>query len=205
MPLPRAHQLFNTDRVSYVTVLLNNRADGKGWVRQFNNQAQADGIDIYAQRWQDHPFGELYNQTMDFLQVFRNLVMAIILVVVSMAAINTFVKIIHERRREIGTMRCLGYRPAHILRLFSIEAALLSVAGSALGVLLALLCGEVINRLGVYYKGGLLSEGIPFRISFFVSDFLWISLLLTLLTMIATLLPTLATNRQNLVNVLEDR
>lgn len=50
----------------------------------------------------------------------------------------TLLASVSERRREIGTLLAIGFRPWHVVTGFLAEAAVLGLAGGAVGVLLAL-------------------------------------------------------------------
>lgn len=54
-------------------------------------------------------------------------------------AMNTMYAAVGARRREIGTLRALGFKRRHILASFLLESVALSLVGGTLGVLLALL------------------------------------------------------------------
>ncbi len=68
---------------------------------------------------------------------------------------NTVSISVVQRRREIGTLRCLGVRRREILALFVLEALLIALLGSAAGILAGLLLaqgalvfvGESVNNL----------------------------------------------------------
>jgi putative ABC transport system permease protein len=70
-----------------------------------------------------------------FLGVFLSTVMAI---GSAFGATNTLLASLQGRRREIGTLLSIGYRPLHIYFGFLLEAGLLGGLGGVLGLLLAL-------------------------------------------------------------------
>jgi ABC-type lipoprotein release transport system permease subunit len=61
-------------------------------------------------------------------------------------AANTLYAAVAARRREIGTLRALGFSRASILRSFETEALLLGVVGFALGGALSLLLAAALRR-----------------------------------------------------------
>ncbi len=205
MPLPVAQKLLDTKLVSYVTLLLNDGIDQKKWIETFNQKAAAEKQDFKAQSWHDHSFGDLFRQSIDFLQVFRNLVISIILIVVSMATINIFVKIVNERIQEIGTMRSIGFQPRHILLLFCSEPAMLAVVGAVGGTVCSLVMAAIANHFQPMYNAGLLTEGVPFRLDMQAFDFVWITALITGLMMISTLLPVWKATKARVADLLADK
>jgi putative ABC transport system permease protein len=84
-------------------------------------------------------------------------------------AANTLYASVQARRREIGTLRALGFPAAAILRSVLIESLLLSLAGFALGCALAWLASVVLDRsLSGVGIGSLLSastQSVSLRIS----------------------------------------
>ena len=76
-----------------------------------------------------------------FLGIFGSLALA----VAALGIVNTLVMAILERRREIGIMKAIGASDTDVKKLFLAEAAVMGLAGGALGVLLGWVIGRVIN------------------------------------------------------------
>ena len=62
---------------------------------------------------------------------------------------------VRERTREIGLMKAMGLSNGKIFQLFSIEAILIGVIGSILGIILASLAGAALNNFATanFLKG----------------------------------------------------
>jgi putative ABC transport system permease protein len=62
-----------------------------------------------------------------------------------------------ERRQQIGMLRALGFRRSHVQLLFLIEALLIGIVGTALGVALGLLLCRNIFAVDFFaqYQSGL--------------------------------------------------
>jgi hypothetical protein len=73
---------------------------------------------------------------------------------------NAMLMSVTERFREIGTMKCLGALSAFIRRIFMLEAALIGLAGSAVGAVLGFLV-SVGAYMGLYGAGLVLSALSP--------------------------------------------
>lgn len=71
---------------------------------------------------------------------------AISLVVGGIGVMNVMLMSVLERRREIGLRAALGATPADIQMLFLVEAALLSLAGGALGVFFGITVAYVVAQ-----------------------------------------------------------
>ncbi|RYZ63310.1 MAG: FtsX-like permease family protein [Proteobacteria bacterium] len=130
---------------------------------------------------------------------------SIILIVVSMATVNIFVKIVNERIQEIGTMRSIGFQPRHILVLFCSEAAMLAAVGAIGGTVCSLIVAAIANHYQPLYNAGLLNEGVPFRLDMQAFDFVWITALITGLMMISTLLPVWKATKARVADLLADK
>jgi putative ABC transport system permease protein len=60
-----------------------------------------------------------------------------VLLIIALILANTLAMGLRERTSEVGTMRALGFLPAHVLRLSSVEGALLGGVGGAVGAVVA--------------------------------------------------------------------
>lgn len=165
MSLPDAQTLMHTDRISYENLMLRNPDEIDRVASEFRDQFGISRPELKIIPWQDIPdIGDLYNQSMELLGVFRNFVSIVIVAISSLSVLNTMTKSLSERIREIGTLLAIGFRKTHIRIIFVTEAILLSLIGITVGGVVSLLVGTGINSAGIFYKAGLLSEPVPFRI-----------------------------------------
>lgn len=74
---------------------------------------------------------------------------AVLLVIIAVGIMNTLWIAIRERTREVGTLRAIGMQRGHVLRMFLVEALLLSLFGTLLGALLGILACEGITAAHV--------------------------------------------------------
>ena len=82
------------------------------------------------------------------IQYIGTLVALIMAVGSSFAAMNTMYAAVARRSREIGTLRVLGFSRGSILASFLIEAALLSLVGGLIGLVLVLPLNGVTTGIG---------------------------------------------------------
>lgn len=61
--------------------------------------------------------------------------------------LNTLLMAVLERTREIGVMASIGWPTSRIMRLLMTEGLLLSIAGSALGVLIGIAGAKLLNQI----------------------------------------------------------
>ena len=129
--LATAQHLLVTDKVSTLSVYL--------WDTELTATLHGEltrelsGFDL--QPWWEQAFyyfavRSLYNRIFGLLGV-------VIILMVAFAVWNTLAMTVVERTREIGTLRAMGTLPAQVVRNFLLEAAVIGVSGSVLGMLLA--------------------------------------------------------------------
>jgi putative ABC transport system permease protein len=110
----------------------------------------------------------------------------IALVVAAIGIINTLIMAIYERTREIGVMKAVGATRNDIRLLFTVEGGALGFLGGVVGVLLALLFGQVLNFIAART---FLSSYPGFTISVFS---IWLCLGVIALTTVIALVAGLA-------------
>lgn len=84
------------------------------------------------------------------LQLSRSIAWIVSTIAVAIGAIgmlNTMVMAVTERTREIGTLRALGWRTRRVAAAIVLEAILLSIAGAAIGCVLAIGVLRILSRL----------------------------------------------------------
>ena len=184
-----AQMLMNTDKVSYISLSTSGKNVDKA-VQYLNTEVFKDKKYLAAHRWENHRLGEMYSKTMDFLSIFRNFVVVVIVLVSTLSVLNTMVKLVKERTREIGTMRSIGFLPQDVVKMFFLESVFLSLMGTAIGAVIALGLTFLFNSVKIMYKAGLLSEPVAFRIAFYPNAYAAAFLLLVSVGTVATFFAT---------------
>ena len=72
---------------------------------------------------------------------------AVALFIGSFGVMNTMIMSVHERTREIGVLRAIGWRKRSVVRLILMESVLLSLIGALVGSLGAMLLVHLLTRL----------------------------------------------------------
>jgi putative ABC transport system permease protein len=80
-------------------------------------------------------------QTVERLSRFSTALSVVMLLIGFVMVFITMMNSVIERTREIGVLRALGFRKSHIIRIFMIEAALISSLGGLLGWAVGTLSG----------------------------------------------------------------
>ncbi len=78
---------------------------------------------------------ETRERTVNQLKKFADSIAVIIAIIGAMVISITVSATVAERAREIGIMRAIGFRKSWILKIIMLEAGILSIIGSVLGVL----------------------------------------------------------------------
>lgn len=186
MPLEVTQTLLNTDKIQFQTVLLNKTKDVVPFVEKFNQFFRDQGLDLRAIRWQDHPIADLYKQIQSLLGIFQKFIVTVILSIACLSILNTVVKSVKERTREIGTLRSIGFTGRQVEFIFSLESLYLSMMGVAVGVIAAGGVTIAVNKAKILYRAGLLSEPIVFRIDVDVNAYILCTFLLGILAVLAS-------------------
>lgn len=95
----------------------------------------------------------------DVIMIVFTIFGGIALLAASIGIINTLLMSVEERTREIGLDKALGMSSGKIFLEFAVEAIALGFWGSAFGVLVAMIIGNITNVL-VHSPGGFL-EALP--------------------------------------------
>lgn len=164
MSLPRAQQLYDTPNISHIRLRLKNPDQFDTFVSRFNAAARQRNVHLEAFDWREHVLARVYKRTMSLFMTFRDFVSAVILTISGMSVLNAVVKSVTERRREIGTLRSLGFRRSAIKSIFAIEGLIVGLVGSGLGAVVSVILSVVINHFEFIYYAGFLSDPVPFVI-----------------------------------------
>lgn len=107
------------------------------------------------------------DQTISMFNTIFGFIAMLIIAVVMFTVANTVSASILERTTEIGTIRALGLRRSTVLRLFLLEATILALAGTMIGIAGSVAVEVLINALQLTWRppGG--AEDMPLTVSVF--------------------------------------
>lgn len=125
---------------------------------------------------------------------------SIALLAASFGIINTLYMSVRERTREIGLMKAMGLSNGKIFQLFSIEAILIGVIGSILGIILASLAGAALNNFATanFLKG---LEGFELT-KFTLQNNTAITIAIALVSFLAGALPAQSASKKDPIEAL---
>jgi len=195
--LTTAAQLLGTDNISQLSIYLNQSQDAP--IIQASLQKSLKNVTV--QTWQQR--AELYHKVKSLYDRIFGVIGLIILVVVFLAITNTISLSIYQRRKEIATLNALGTKPARIYANFILEAFLIGITASMLGMLLAYTASHAINlsELMMPAPPGK-TEGYPIFIYISWPHYLLTSLTLITIVVSASLLAAYSTAKINIAAAL---
>jgi ABC-type lipoprotein release transport system permease subunit len=93
-------------------------------------------------------------------------IFAIMLVLVAAGITNTYRMVLMERTKEIGMLRCIGFKRSDIFWIFIFEAGLIAIAGSLAGIVVSLPIGLLVHLVPFNPSGSLGSALSRGRLTF---------------------------------------
>lgn len=160
--LESAQKLLNTDSVSSINIKLKPNTDKQQFLRLVRNYFRDNNLKLKISSWKENAFGDIYRESMSFLFVLRGFFLTVILFIVLFSILTTQNRIVYERLKETAILRSLGFKKQFILKVFLMEAFIITCFASLIGLFISFLISFIIKEIGIYYLIGILSEEIPF-------------------------------------------
>jgi ABC-type lipoprotein release transport system permease subunit len=116
---------------------------------------------------------EQVQQLLDAVYIIALVLIVLLLGVVILGVSGSYKVIVHERSKEIGTMRAIGMQRGAATRLFVTEAALLALLGCFVGAVLAWVALALLGLINfsfipffdIFLRGGRLQAGLSLLIA----------------------------------------
>lgn len=162
--LATLQRLAATDRVGSWAVYLRDPRDAAAVARDLSGRLAAWGIPAELRRYDEADTNPYYVGSMEFIDALVGFIGILVVAVALLSVLNAMTLTILERTRELATFRSLGFTRRQVLGLFLREAAVLTAAGVAAGLVVALLAVAAVNGSGVRYSPPGVSAPIPLLI-----------------------------------------
>ncbi len=162
IPLDKAQKLLRMgDSITEIIMKLKKGSSSIRVSEQLNTALRAAGREeLEIKSWEEIPTSYSFIETASSMY---NFIALFFFILASSVIINTTMMVIHERKREIGTIGAMGMTGGEIVRLFFIETVLLSTAGSLIGVILGIGVTLPLSVTGIHF--GKAMEGVSMEIS----------------------------------------
>jgi putative ABC transport system permease protein len=150
-------ELLATQGYDFAVVRAKSLNDASALVPQFRREGfRVQSLEIVL---------DTANRAFAVINIMLASVGGLALLVAFIGIVNTMLMAIFERTREIGTLKAIGASRGDIGLLFTIEAGLIGLIGSAVGLLGGWALGKLLNRVIRWY---IEREQIPIDADFFV-------------------------------------
>jgi len=168
MELAQGQRLLDTDKISMIGIQLKDADNRQAFIQRLRDAIKSRGFQLDVDPWEDHPMAAYVSSGLQILHVFRNLFMSIVVLIGVMSVANTMMKAVNERIREIGTLRSLGFLRRHLVYMFALEGAFLSLIACVVGLAMTLVLTFTIDHIGLTYRAGILSVPINLKVRYSV-------------------------------------
>ncbi|RKY98038.1 MAG: hypothetical protein DRQ10_07865 [Candidatus Hydrothermota bacterium] len=155
MDLSRAQKLLRMgDGVTEILVFLKNPKDADAFARSLK---LPQGLEAKSINELLGPIAAMIR----FADIFYALFFGFLVALAAFAIVNTMTVAVFERMREIGTLKALGMTDNEIFELFTLEGALLGLAGGLAGSALGYGLAAILAKHGINYGSMLKNISLP--------------------------------------------
>ena len=163
-PIDAARGFFGTEGATSVIAFMQDPDQAEERGISLHESLAASGVQSAIYPWGGTDTCPNYAANEPLLRVIAAVVQSVLLLAVSLGVANAMMIAMMERSAEIGALRALGARPAHLMVLVLGEAGALSLAGATLGAALGLLGALAVNLAGVRFLPPDVAGDIPLRV-----------------------------------------
>lgn len=200
LPLALAQDLYQTDSVGSVSILLQDDSD-IGDVEHLIRDSLEDAAEgLRIARWDQE--SDLYRLTRKMFDMIFGIVFVILVIIVTMSVMNTMGMAILERTSEIGTLRAIGLKRSGVIHLFAAEGGMLGLAGVCLGTLVTITVWAAVRLSSPTWTPPTLGREVPFEIRLEPGYLMITGFFLVLLTLVAAIAPARRAATQGIVESL---
>ena len=155
MNLSRAQKLLRMGNgVTEILVFLKKPKDADDFVR---NLKLPQGVEARSLNELLGPIAAMLR----FTDIFYALFFGFLVALAAFAIVNTMTVAVFERMREIGTLKAIGMTDNEIFELFTLEGALLGLAGGLTGSALGYGLAAILAKHGINYSSMLKNVSLP--------------------------------------------
>jgi putative ABC transport system permease protein len=187
-------------RAARLTILLDDKNQTEAMRDRLQAKLKAAGFDVEILTWQD--LSDFYNQVQGMFDMIFGFIFSIVLTVVVMSVANSMSMTVIERTREIGTLRAIGLKRSGVIRLFTMESALLTLIGCVTGLLITLLVRWGVNAADISYIPPNSAGRVPLLIDLDIIRTLFTLLLMGVVGTLAAYMPARRAAKKDIIDAL---
>ncbi|WP_157994694.1 ABC transporter permease [Cupriavidus agavae] len=188
LPLATAQRLLDTGDVSEYRVLLHPGADMPAAQRRIVEAFRGSGIDASVFRWSDR--ATFYHEVRGVLLSFFGFVLAVASIVSFTSLLNASYMNVMRRKRELATLRSVGYSRGFVSAMTALENVWLAAAAAVGGTLGALAVTYGVRQAGWMWTPPGSSNAVPVTIAWVPTTYAVVFAGLVLLAILASWIPT---------------
>jgi lipoprotein-releasing system permease protein len=148
LPLPEAQAFFNQDNQANVIEVYVDNPDGMDAITERITPALQREMIATDWRQRDKSF-------FDALNVERNVMFAILALIVLVAALNIIsglIMLVQDKARDIAVLRTMGATRGAVMRIFLITGATIGVVGTFSGLMLGLVVAHNVEEIRKFFS-----------------------------------------------------
>jgi putative ABC transport system permease protein len=146
--LESAQKLLNLpNQVHSLLVLLDETKNTEAVKAKLEDLFKTKGLKLEAITWEEQ--GQFYRQSKDLLSKIYTIIQFIMTVIFFFSIANTINMALFERMREFGTMMAIGNSRMTVFMMIFLEAAILGIVGSLLGLLVGSIGAQILSAVGI--------------------------------------------------------
>ena len=169
MPLVLLQQLYATDNVTYIGLILHDSHQAQAVATDLQTALAKQGHAVETYTYTDATWAPMYVGTMAFLGSMVGFITLLVSAVLVFTVAGAMTLAILERTREIGTWRSLGFERRHVSAIVVREAILLSIIGLAIGLAIGVSAALAINAANIRFA----PPGVAGTIQLMITPAVW--------------------------------
>ncbi|MFW6130402.1 MAG: ABC transporter permease [Atribacterota bacterium] len=148
--LNKMQNLVYTDKIHSLVVLMDRNPSKRGlknFVSELEKKFDNKNLQMDIKLW--YELDDMYQPTIRLFNTIFTIITIIFLIVIGFTIANTIYMSVMERINEVGTLRAVGSSKNMIVRMFILEAAIISFLSSIIGVGISGVLVNIINNMNI--------------------------------------------------------
>ncbi len=163
--LSHLQKLFQTQDITYLAVFLKPGTSTSAFYDRLKQKLDAEvgGYDVYP--FYNEKISPFYAGVMEFLTTMASFFFVLVLTTIIITIVSFLTVGFMERRREMGTLRSIGYTPRMIAGDFFRESTLLIVLSAMSGTFVCYVVVVIVNSLKIQFSPPGIANTMPFMLT----------------------------------------